>query len=301
MKIGNVNVNLSYYTGEDLYSDGDIELEILEMVKKDFNIDAVLKADNRWPVLYHLSSARRNILESFEFPDNSSVLEIGAGCGAITGVLCDKFAMVTSIELSKRRAEILSYRNKDRNNLEVIVGNLNDIQLDKKFDFITLIGVLEYAGKYTDSEDAYKSFLLNIKNFLNEDGQLIIAIENKFGLKYWAGFREDHLGTYFTGLEGYDKNLGVSTFSKQELSDLITSAGFEILSFYYPMPDYKFPTKIFSDDYNMFINELDIRFQNLDMDRIKLFDETSVLKNIAKNNKFDFFANSFLVFAKKGE
>ena len=32
-KIGKVIMNFEYYTGEDLYSDGDIENEILEMVK----------------------------------------------------------------------------------------------------------------------------------------------------------------------------------------------------------------------------------------------------------------------------
>ena len=299
MKIGNVKFDLSYYTNEDFYSDGDIELEILEMVKNDFNIDGIIKSDNRWPVLYHLSPARRNLLESFEFPAKSSVLEIGAGCGGITSVLCDKFDSVTSIELSKRRAEILAHRNKNRENLEVIVGNLNDIELDKKFDFVTLIGVLEYAGKYTEGREPYKDFLLATRELLNENGQLIIAIENKFGLKYWAGFREDHLGTYFTGLEGYDEKLGLCTFSKKELGDLVSSAGFEVQKFYYPMPDYKFPTKIFSDDYKLFMHELDTRFRNFDADRVKLFDEMSVLKNIAQNDKFDFFANSFLVFAKK--
>lgn len=31
--VGNVKLNLDYYSGEDLYSDGDIENEILDIVK----------------------------------------------------------------------------------------------------------------------------------------------------------------------------------------------------------------------------------------------------------------------------
>ena len=33
MEIGKVKLNLEYYEGQDLYSDGDIEDEILEIVK----------------------------------------------------------------------------------------------------------------------------------------------------------------------------------------------------------------------------------------------------------------------------
>lgn len=34
-----------------------------------------------------------------------------------------------------------------------------------------------------------------ISGYLKEDGKLLIAIENKFGLKYWAG-SEDHTGKF---------------------------------------------------------------------------------------------------------
>lgn len=32
-KIGNITLDYEYYPGEDLYSDGDVEEEILEIVK----------------------------------------------------------------------------------------------------------------------------------------------------------------------------------------------------------------------------------------------------------------------------
>ena len=76
-------------------------------------------------------------------------MEIGAGCGALTGLLCDKCKKVTAVELSKRRATAAQLRCREKDNLEVIVGNLNDIEFGEKFDYITLIGVLEYQGTYT--------------------------------------------------------------------------------------------------------------------------------------------------------
>ena len=52
-----------------------------------------------------------------------------------------------------------------------------------KFDYITLIGVLEYANLYTYTENPYIDFLNSIKKFLKKDGKLLIAIENKLGMK----------------------------------------------------------------------------------------------------------------------
>ena len=57
-----------------------------------------------------------------------------------------------------------------------------------------------------------------MKSLLSENGKLFIAIENRFGLKYWAGAREDHTGNYFESLEGYFGNERVKTFSKKELN-----------------------------------------------------------------------------------
>ena len=47
-------------------------------------------------------------------------------------------------------------------------------------------------------------------------GKIVIAIENRLGLKYWAGCAEDHVGKYFEGLEGYHNTKGVRTYSKKE-------------------------------------------------------------------------------------
>ena len=93
-------LNLSFYKGEDLYSDGDIEDELLEIVQNNEDYIEVLKRDNRWPILYHLSPIRENLLEWYEYKKECSVLEIGAGCGAVSGVFCRKTSRVVGIELS---------------------------------------------------------------------------------------------------------------------------------------------------------------------------------------------------------
>lgn len=52
---------------------------------------------------------------------------------------------------------------------------------------MSLIGVLEYSGKYVPGEDPYEAVLSFAFKTLNEDGYLLLAIENQLGHKYLAG------------------------------------------------------------------------------------------------------------------
>ena len=74
-----------------------------------------------------------------------SVLEIGSGCGGVTGALLSQAGFVECVELSPRRAEIAAWRHKDATGFTIHVGNLNDMDsvLEGRFDYVTLIGVLE--------------------------------------------------------------------------------------------------------------------------------------------------------------
>lgn len=289
------NLNLNYYKGKDLYSDGVIEDELLEIVKEGEDYENILSNDSRWPILYHLSPIRQNIINWYPFKDKSSILEIGGGCGAITGALCANSASVTVVELSKKRSLINYERHKDFDNLEIIVGNLNDIKFDQKFDYITLNGVLEYAGSFTDTDEPYKDFLCKIKQYLKADGKLIIAIENRFGLKYFAGAKEDHTDKFFDGITGYRETSRVKTFGKQELSSLLNTAGYSDQEFYYPHPDYKMPLEIYSDDFLPSSSDILRQAPNFDNDRYELFNETFAFQGLIANGQFPFFANSFLV------
>ncbi len=288
-------LNLDYYSGQDYYSDGDIEEELLAIFKKYDNFDAAIADDTRWPILYHLSPVRENIINWYPFKEGASCLEIGGGCGAITGALCNALGKVTVVELSKRRSLINFERHKEFDNLEIIVGNLNDIAFDEKFDYITLNGVLEYAGSFTHTADPYKDFLTQIKSYLKSGGKLIIAIENRYGLKYFAGAREDHTGKAFDGIEGYIGNSSVRTFGKKELENLLLQSGFAAFEFYYPHPDYKMPLEIYSDTWLPKIESSLAPAPNFDMPREICFNETEAFRGIIENDQFPFFANSFLV------
>lgn len=255
-----------------------------------------------WPVLYHFSRVRQNIISWLPVTKEHEVLEIGSGCGALTGMLAQMAGHVTCVELSRRRSQINGYRNRLRENIEILVGNYQDIEKELgRFDLITLIGVFEYAKGYIGGEDPYVEMLRQAVGHLKPGGQIVLAIENRIGLKYWAGFTEDHVGEYYEGLEGYPDTDGVRTFSKPALCEVIRQAGDLKADFYYPFPDYKLPRVIYSDAYLPKPGELGEDFPNYDRERILAFSEGRVLDSLIQDGLFDQFANSFLVILEKKE
>lgn len=298
-QIGNIKIRDDFYPGEDFYCDGEVEDEILQIVKNhpESEYGDIMAKRKEWPVFYHLSDMRSNIIEWYPITKQDTVLEIGSGCGAITGMLAKKAKSVTCIELSKKRSLINAYRNKAYDNVEIILGNFEEVEkhLEEKYDYITLIGVFEYAESYISTENPYVKFLQIIKSHLKENGKILMAIENKLGLKYWAGCQEDHFGGYFTGLEGYPNVHGIRTFSKRELEKIMQEAGIEHWEFYYPYPDYKFPVAIYSDEYLPKKGELNINIRNFDRPRYVLFDEEKVFDTIIEENMFQTYSNSFFI------
>ena len=303
-KIGTVILNLNYYSGNDQYSEGEGEDRLLEIVKtrRENEYDSVIEGERSWSILYHLSHIRENVAAWLPLNASHSVLEIGSECGAITGVLSAMAGHVTCIDLSKKRSEINAYRHRECDNIEILVGNFKEIEpeLEEKYDYVTLIGVLEYADLYIGGENAFTAMLKTAAGHLIEDGKLFIAIENKYGLKYFAGCKEDHTGKYFEGIEGYCGEHGVQTFGRRQLKELLHEAGMKT-RFYYPYPDYKLPHTIYSDAYLPSPGELRTNIRNFDADRIVSFDEGKVFDSLIRDHMFPDFANSFAVVAAKEE
>lgn len=294
--VGNITLDYSFYKGEDLYSDGDaVENQLLEIVRSGRDYSYALDEYVSWPVLYHLSRQRENITGPMDIKKADEVLEIGAGPGAVTGALARMAGHVDCIELSRRRSLINAWRHRDMDNIYIYVGNFGDIKPGKQYDVICLIGVLEYACYYTPSEDPYGKFLKSVRRLLKPDGKVYIAIENKLGMKYFAGYHEDHTGKRFSGIEGYKEEDHVRTFTRSELTGLVRRAGFSGISFYYPFPDYKFPTLILNDD-TIRDAEIEMKnFTNCDMPVLSLFDQVKAMAALRGTKERKIFANSFLV------
>lgn len=302
--VGSVKLNYKYYKGEDLYSEGAAEDVLLDYVSRysENEYEHVIQNSRFWSAMYHLSHVRENIVSWLPIKKTDKVLEIGSGCGAVTGALARLANKVTCVELSRKRSLINATRHKEYDNIEIMVGNFEDVESDmeEKYDYITLIGVFEYSELYISSEDPYRDFLNRIKKHLAPSGKIIIAIENKYGLKYFAGCKEDHTGTYFEGIEGYTNSFGVKTFSKNALQGIFDSVNLKC-KFYYPYPDYKLPHTIYSDDALPGKGDLNTNLRNYDNDRVVLFDERKVFDSIIEEGEFPYFANSFLIIVENND
>jgi hypothetical protein len=258
-------------------------------------MDELLYSSNNWAVLYHCSDIRHNLLEWYPFEKDGTLLEIGSGCGALSGLFAQKVKEVTCIELSERRSLINAYRNQEYDNIKIILGNFQDIIIDKKYDYISLIGVWEYSAQYINGNNPYLQMLKKIKEYLNEDGKILIGIENKMGLKYWNGAVEDHTSKMYSGLNDYFDSNNVRTFSKPEIEQLFSEAGINNYTFYYPSPDYKLPEVIYSDEKLPSVGNIRNYRKDYNACRVYNFNEATVADQLSNDDMFPYFSNSFLV------
>ncbi len=208
--------------------------------------DELAAAATSWPERYHLSRSRANVVRALSLPPGSSVLEIGAGCGAISRGLGEAGLQVDALEPTARRAQVARLRTADLANVEVFVGHLDDVPEDARYDLVVVVGVLEYVGRGTSDRQPYLDFLGAIAHRLAEGGALVLAIENQLGVKYLAGAKEDHTGRVFDGIEGYPSPGPARTFSRQALAGLLDEVGLSS-TFLHAFPDYKLPRLVFSD------------------------------------------------------
>ncbi|MDH2066376.1 methyltransferase [Pantoea sp. GD03673] len=236
------------------YSDGDNhENQLLEILGKTHDLSVQseeLKTHcNDWVTTYHFSSLRSNLLRPLKslFNENTKVLEVGSGCGAITRYIGECGAQVLALEGSLRRAQIGRLRTKDLQNVTVVSERFDDFDVNEKFDVITLIGVLEYSNLFSDGIDSAVTMLNKIKQKLKPDGKLVIAIENQLGLKYFAGAAEDHVGQIMYGVEGRYNKEQAETYGHQVLLQKLKEVGLKSVETLLPFPDYKLPVSVVTE------------------------------------------------------
>ncbi|QEZ70152.1 methyltransferase [Paraclostridium bifermentans] len=278
----------SYSTDDKSYNPLDLKIKNYIRNNKSEDFDEILIKDNNFEVFLNFSKTRQSILNWYDFKEGADLLEIGGEFGALTGMLCEKCKSVTCIESDTLRAESILKRYENRNNLEVFNNIENIIHLNKKYDYIVLIGTIELI-------ENIEEYLKEIKVLLKSEGTILIATENRLGLKYFCGASYQTLENPFDGINKRFKNNGRTLYTKSELENIIKNSGLIINKFYYPIPDYKFAQEIYSDTY-LPKGALRERIMPYYLNSKSLIaDEMSLYDDIIENNVFEVFANSFLI------
>lgn len=274
-------------------------ISYLDQVKQGACIDDLLAEESDWQVFFLLSELRTGLVSWYDFGENSSVLEVGAGFGTVTEMLCRKCHHVTATEQSLYRAKVMADRLCKYDNLDVYVGDIKDIQFDKQFDYIIVASLLERMGRGTADRQSYVDYIHSVTKFLKLDGKLLIAVDNRFGLRYICGEVDPNTGVAFGSLNQStpilsEKNVKRS-FSKNELQEIIDAAGFTKSKFYYPLPDYKLPQLIYTDSH---LPEKNLRERLIPYYRRSdtlVASEKDLYDEVIAGGAFPFMANSFVV------
>lgn len=258
--------------------------------------------------LYHLGALRANIIEPVAAVIRGPILELGAGFGAITRRLGETGKEIFALEGSKFRAEVCASRCRDLDNVRVVCEQIAEFRPGPIFKTIIMVGVLEYArshGSQAKESDPIQAMLSNIVSMLAPGGELLLAIENQMGLKYYAGFPEDHLGQAMVGIENKYTPRGPVTFGRAELSRRLLKVGLVSQQWYYPFPDFKFPQVILADqaivpNLDPALTALIVRAVGADPQRPTnpTFDIKEAWKVVCRNGEVRALAHSFLVQAR---
>ncbi len=288
------------------YSDGT-ESRILDIVNnaRDLSVFSpeLTAAISDWPTEYHFSRSRHLLLRPLSIRPGNRVLELGCGCGALTRYLGECGASVHAVEGSPSRAQIAAARCRDLSNVAVHLDDIAHFSSTSSYDWVLLVGVLEYAPVFSSAPDPVRDCLAQAARFLAPNGRLVIAIENKLGLKYFNARTEDHLGIPFYGIQNLYTSKQPVTFGKKELTSRLARAGLSFTRFFYPFPDYKLPETILADDALACpsFNPCDILPLSSSRDYGKpsapSFSEPLAQRELHSNGLLADFANSFLVLA----
>ncbi|WP_019552550.1 class I SAM-dependent methyltransferase [Propionispira raffinosivorans] len=274
-----------------------IDMDIRQYIEtnKTDQYDEVIQKDPRWEVFYHLSDLRMGLFSWYDFTKESDLLEIGAAFGALTGLFCRKCARVTALEEQSFRAESVYRRYAERDNLTVYAGGIATLPSEIKFDYIILAGGLETIGKGNRNPQVYADYVRQLRAFLKPTGVLLIAVENRYGLKYFCGAQEPHANRSFAGISGFMKGALGKSFTKNELENILEQAGVLKRKFYYPLPDYKLPQLVYTDAY---LPEKNVQERLIPYSlnpKTLLANENDLYDDIVAGNVFPFFANSYLI------
>jgi hypothetical protein len=296
--IGSVQLNTDVFreepvrTDAEKLQDADLE-EILRIVQDESwpeSRDKAIAENPSWSKLYHLSDIRKNVLRPFLRKKTGKVLELGSGCGALTGILAEHAETADCLDASAKRSLVNAFRHRKFTNLTVYAGEYALAEpLLGKYSLI----VVEEAFSCRMTAQILDSLY---SKHLDPGGEIWILAENRLGFQYLAGVPEQLSGQFFSGLEGQTGNLP-ETRSKKEWDDILAKGKIpsERIGYYYPYPECRFTMALYSDSRLPEPGELDIIDNNYDRKRLRIFDDRKVQQTFLENGLFPQFSNSFFI------
>ncbi len=171
---------------------------------------------------------------------------------------------------------------------------------ENAFDCIVSIADLERVT----SPDNY---LIAWRKMLTDDGRLLLGMNNRLGLKYFCGDRDPHTLRSFDGVENYRRvyanpkdTFNGRMYSRGELGQMVTCAGFDNVKFYAVLPDLANPMLIYADGEKP-LESLSTRlFPTYNHPASVFLEEQYLYDTIVDEGLFHEMANAYLIECTKG-
>ena len=218
---------------------------------------------NPWLYQIIIDHTRTDYLFLYDFKEGDLVLDVGSGWGQSAFALANRVKSVIALDPNFQRVKFIAKKAKceNINNIKPIQADVLNLPFkDDTFDFISMIGVLEWVANDTevgDPREIQLNALKEVFRVLKKGKSICIGIENSDAWAYKFGKPDDHTGIKHISYLSRDeanilskKNTGrdyrTYTYNRDGYIRLLKKSGFteENISFNYPIPSYKEPTYI---------------------------------------------------------
>lgn len=289
------------------------EIQVL-LESYDRDIRRILEGNTRLDYLYALSDQRELLLEWYDFDPEAELLQVGADYGAMTGLFLSSVAKVTVLDEDAKALKTVQIRFPDAANVEYVQGSLTEYAGQnlgepaqesranpeavretarsshgcRRYDYVTLVG---------QDADISPETIQAAKKLLKPHGVLIAAVPNALGMKYFAGTTPEPNSLTRSQVERLFMEPEEQGVPEKEAA--LPAEGFgrdSALRFFYPMPDYRTPITIYSDDYLPKKGDLTKTMYAYDYPRYHTMDMGERFDLVCGEGMFAQYANSYLVF-----
>ncbi len=223
---------------------------------------------------------RGDIHAALPISKESVVLDAGSMWGGVTLPLAQFCKEIYALDQTWESLKYLQVRSKQEslNNVIPVESSIAKLPFESdKFDLVILNGVLEWLAtdedvvlendwtnassnalskvKGVDPELMQLAGLKELNRVIKDDGSIYIAIENRIGLQYLAGYPDDHVNIRFVSflprfladfITRKIKNHRYRTYlySPNKLKRLVERAGFKHVELYSSYPHYNIISRL---------------------------------------------------------